>query len=362
MAAQAQNQVSTIHGFCRNVIGDFPLEAGVSPLAAMLDQKGAEALRRETIEDFFLFPSDQAAPLFARVFAEFTRAKTEDLLVKLLEGRMLFREEMDLFRAGGPRERIFPEGGAREVLLALLDLSDLLAADFEKRKRDASVLDFGDLEELTLKVLSHEHAREFYRKKFELLLVDEFQDTNALQREIFERIARPGWANVFVVGDAKQSIYRFRAADVSVFQGLRKEAERNGSLVTLGRNYRSRQEIVETANRITAAILPFAGQAVPDFEAVNSPAVPELPGGARVALVEYGEADRKWNASERRQEEAVLVAKLVRELQGREKPPGTIAILLRKFSGNEAYLRALTDTGTSETPSTRAMQTVNRKD
>ncbi|MRT33122.1 hypothetical protein FGX01_04935, partial [Xylella fastidiosa subsp. multiplex] len=91
-----------------------------------------------------------------------------------------------------------------------------------------------------MKVLEHEHVRAHYRKQYELLLVDEFQDTNSLQRDIFEKIARPGRANLFVVGDAKQSIYRFRAADVSVFQGLRREAEAGGHLVTLGRNYRSR--------------------------------------------------------------------------------------------------------------------------
>ncbi|MGZ3736583.1 MAG: PD-(D/E)XK nuclease family protein, partial [Bdellovibrionota bacterium] len=342
VAAQAQGQVGTIHGFCRKVIGDFPLEAGVSPLATMLDQKGAEALKRETIEDFFLFPAETAVPLFAVVFAQFTRLKTEEILVKMLDGLMLFRSEIEQFRAGGAPGRIFPEGAARDVLLALLDLADLLAASFEKRKRDQSVLDFSDLEALSLKVLEHEHAREYYRQKFELLLVDEFQDTNAVQREIFERIARPGWSNIFVVGDAKQSIYRFRAADVSVFQGLRAEAERNGTLVTLGRNYRSRREIVEAANAITAAILPLPGEAAPDFEAMNSPAIPELPAGGKVALVEYGAPDQKWTAADRRSEEAELVAKLVRGLQARENPPGTIAILLRKFSGNEAYLRALT--------------------
>lgn len=347
VAAQAQNQVSTIHGFCRKVIGDFPLEAGVSPLASMLDAKGAESLRRETIEDFFLSPPEAAKALLAQVFTEFPRARVEDILVRLLDSAMLFRDEIVQFRAGGAADRLFPDGGARDQLLLLLELGDLLAVDFAARKRQASVLDFGDLEALTLQVLEHEHAREFYRKKFDLLLIDEFQDTNAVQREIFERVARPGWSNLFVVGDAKQSIYRFRAADVSVFQGLRREAETNGSLVTLGRNYRSRKEIVDAANRITGAILPNPGDAAPDFEAMNAPAIAELESGARVGLVEYGAADQKWKADERRAAEAPLVAKLVRDLQSRPNPPKSIAILLRKFSGNEAYLRALTQAGVS---------------
>jgi ATP-dependent exoDNAse (exonuclease V) beta subunit len=345
VAAQAQAQVSTIHGFCRKVLADFPVEAGVSPLAAMLDAKSADLLLRETVEDFFLFPDEPVAALFAQVFAVFSRAKVEGILLRILEGRALFAEEIRSFRAGEGSERLFPEGGAREILLALLDLADCLVVAYETRKRASNVLDFNDLEALALKVLEHPHAREFYRKKFELLLVDEFQDTNALQRKILEGIARPEWSNLFVVGDAKQSIYRFRAADVSVFQGLRREAQAKNRLVTLSRNYRSRSEIVSVANRITAAILPASGEAAPDFEAVDSPAQAELPAGGKVALVEYGATDQKWTAGERRAAEARQVAALVSELRAREHPPKKIALLLRKFSGNEAYLRALTEAG-----------------
>ena|GEM_PF-5040330 len=343
VAAQAQQQISTIHGFCRRILSDFPVEAGVSPMAAMLDQKGSEALRQEVLEDFFLYPAEALSPAFARVFAEFSRAKVEELLVRLLESRMLFQGEVEKFRAGA--SGIFPEGAARAVLEDVLLLADGLFAAYEKAKRERSVLDFNDLEALSLKVLENEAARDFYQKKFELLLVDEFQDTNSVQREIFGRLARPGWSNVFVVGDAKQSIYRFRAADVSVFQGLRKEAEAKGQLVTLGRNYRSRKEIVEVANRITKAMLPAAGEEAPDFEAMDSPAIAELPAGGKVGLVEYGASDEKLTAHERRSYEAVLVARLVSELRARPEPPKKIAILLRKVSGNEAYLRALNDHG-----------------
>ena len=345
VAAQAERQISTIHGFCRRILSDFPVEAGVSPMAAMLDQKGAESLRREVLEDFFLEPGEAEAPHFERLFGEFSRARVEELLVKLLDSRMLFKEEVERFHAGKAGEGIFPEGAAREGLVSLLALADSLHAKYEAAKRERSVLDFNDLEALALKVLESEAAREFYRERFELLLVDEFQDTNAVQREIFSRLARPGWANVFVVGDAKQSIYRFRAADVSVFQGLRKEAEAKGCLVTLGRNYRSRREVVEAANRITKAIFPAAGEEAPDFEAIDSPAIAEQEAGGRVALVEYGAADEKLSASERRQYEATLVARLVADLRSRQNPPRSIALLLRKVSGNEAYLRALTSHG-----------------
>jgi ATP-dependent exoDNAse (exonuclease V) beta subunit len=343
VAAQAARQISTIHGFCRRILSDFPVEAGVSPMAAMLDQKGAEALKRETLEEFFLEPNEERSARFSRVFTEFSRLKVEGFLVRLLESRLLFTEERERFEKGGGG--IFPVGAPRDVLAELIGLADDLHATYEAAKRERALLDFNDLEALSLKVLQNEEACDFYRKKFELLLVDEFQDTNAVQREIFGRIARPGWQNVFVVGDAKQSIYRFRAADVSVFQGLRREAESKGSLVTLGRNYRSRREIVEVANLITRSIFPASSEGAPEFEAIDSPAIAEMPAGGKVALVEYGASEEKLTAGERRLAEAKLVASLVADLRARPEPPKSIAILLRKVSGNEAYLRALTDQG-----------------
>ncbi len=345
VAAQAQQQIGTIHGFCRRVLSDFPVEAGVSPMAAMLDQKGADALRQEVAEEFFLFPSEEAKPLLEQVFQEFSRAKIQEILLTLLENRLLFENEIEKFLKGG--EGLFPEATASAVLKQLIELSKLLAASYEKLKRDRSVLDFNDLEALALKVLQKEYARDFYRTRYDLLLVDEFQDTNSVQRAILESIARPDWSNLFVVGDAKQSIYRFRAADVSVFQNLRKEAEKKSNLVSLGKNYRSRKEIVEVVNRITRAMFPGAEDQAPSFEAMDAPAAAEREAGGRVDLLEYGEKDQDWAADERRQQEAKIVARLVQELRSRPGKTPSIAILLRKFSGNEVFLRALTRAGIS---------------
>ncbi len=343
VAAQARQQVSTIHGFCRRIINDFPVEAGISPLAATLDQKGAEGLLAETVEEFFLFP--EKSDLFHAAFLDFSRARVEEILLKLLRESALIREEVAAFRAGAGAPKIFPEGAARESLLRLLDLADRLAALYEKKKLERNVLDFGDLEALALKVLAHEHARVYYRERLELLLVDEFQDTNSIQRAILDAVARPESANLFVVGDAKQSIYRFRAADVSVFQRMRAQADERGQLVTLSRNYRSAKEIVELANSVTKAILPAADADAPDFEAVDSPAIAERPGGGKVALVEYGEADEAPRLEEARRAEAVMVANLVREIRARPGKPPSIAILLRKIAGNENFLRALAEAG-----------------
>ena len=92
-------------------------------------------------------------------------------------------------------------------------------------------LDFDDLESGALRLLERPEIREFWQGRIQAVLVDEFQDTNDRQRRIIEALVggRPG--EFFAVGDARQSIYRFRGADVRVFRRKRQEVESEGGLV-----------------------------------------------------------------------------------------------------------------------------------
>ncbi|MGE3260590.1 MAG: PD-(D/E)XK nuclease family protein [Bacteriovoracia bacterium] len=349
VAAQAIQQISTIHGFCRRLLNDFPVEAGIGPMATLMDEREAEALRQEIFEEFFLNPPESARASLAGLFAVFSRQKIENCLRRLLESRLLLAEDLSAYKewVSGVREtlgeRVEP-GLEKERLRELLELGEIFAGVFDAAKRARDLLDFNDLEALSLKVLGNPEVQKYYRDRFELLLVDEFQDTNSVQRQILEKIARPGWANLFVVGDAKQSIYRFRAADVSVFQTLRAEAESAGSLVALTKNYRSRKELVEMANRVSEAIFPAAGKGA-SFEAVAAVAEAHRETGGIVRVVEYGDPEEKLSAKLRRSTEAEIVAELVKEKISGGAAASGIAILLRKISGNEAYLQALTRAG-----------------
>src|SRR5690606_32829916 len=101
-----------------------------------------------------------------------------------------------------PGSLVLPEEAERPALQGLLFLVESFARFFARKKQALEVLDFNDLEELSLKALEKEDVRRFYQERLGLLLVDEFQDTNSVQREILARVARPGWGNLFVVGDA----------------------------------------------------------------------------------------------------------------------------------------------------------------
>ena len=126
------------------------------------------------------------------------------------------------------------------MLRALLEL---YGERYERLKRERSALDFEDLELIARDLLAeHEGLREAYSSRFEHVLVDEFQDTNELQNELLELLAR---GNLFRVGDENQSIYRFRHADVGVFRSHWERAEAEGRAESITVNFRSRGEILD---------------------------------------------------------------------------------------------------------------------
>ncbi len=86
---------------------------------------------------------------------------------------------------------------------------------FTDKKRERSLLDFNDIEHIALEILSHEEAARDYRERFRVIFVDEYQDSSILQETLLRRIGRGD--NIYIVGDVKQSIYKFRLAEPEIF-------------------------------------------------------------------------------------------------------------------------------------------------
>jgi len=133
-------------------------------------------------------------------------------------------------------------------------------ADYEALKAQGQALDFDDLEAGALRLLqAHPEVAAYRRARCKAVLVDEFQDTNERQRRLIEALlgAPAGQAGrLFVVGDAKQSIYRFRGADVTVFRNVEQEIDRaGGRIVRLERTWRAHAALVELLNELLAAVL-----------------------------------------------------------------------------------------------------------
>ena len=152
---------------------------------------------------------------------------------------------------------------------------------FDEKKREKNILDFNDLEHLCLKILidkdennniTHSKVAEHFREFFDEVLVDEYQDSNSVQETIIDLVSRRSLkeANVFMVGDVKQSIYRFRQAKPELFldkynKYSLKEGKSNRK-IQLYKNFRSRQEVIEGVNYIFKMVM---SQTVGELEYTN---------------------------------------------------------------------------------------------
>jgi len=152
------------------------------------------------------------------------------------------------------------------AMAALLELTADFARSYRAEKLRMNAADFSDQEHLALRLLVGEDGSptELGRQvaaRYQEILVDEYQDTNEVQNAIFRAVSRDG-NNLFTVGDVKQSIYRFRLADPTIFLGkynhfkpYEEAAEGEERKILLSRNFRSRKEILDAANFIFENIL-----------------------------------------------------------------------------------------------------------
>jgi ATP-dependent helicase/nuclease subunit A len=144
---------------------------------------------------------------------------------------------------------------ARDYATALIGLLKNIDRRFTEKKQDLSALDFDDLQLRTLELLRRPEVLQRAAERYKFYLVDEFQDTNGLQRDLLETLVLQagGRANLFIVGDRKQSIYGFRGADVDVFSGMTKALlATGGQLVPLPLNFRSQPQLINFFNYLFA--------------------------------------------------------------------------------------------------------------
>ena len=148
----------------------------------------------------------------------------------------------------------------------LIDLVEDFSAAYAQEKSKRSLLDFSDLEHYAVKLLvapdgtPTEVARQ-WGSQYAEIMVDEYQDTNQVQNAIFNALSDQG-RNLFMVGDVKQSIYRFRLADPTIFlEKYRSYApwtcaeEGEPRTITMSKNFRSRPQVLEAANDLFRAIM-----------------------------------------------------------------------------------------------------------
>lgn len=265
---------------------------------------------------------------------------------------------------------------AAPAMCALLDLTLELDRLYTAEKKRRGVLDFSDLEHYAARLLVDKAtggptwvATELSRRYTEIM-VDEYQDVNAVQEMIFRAVSRGG-NNLFMVGDVKQSIYRFRLADPGLFlEKYRSFAPAECAApgaprrILLQENFRSRRSILDAANHVFSNImsvslgeLDYDDAAALRFGATGYDAAGEFP--AELHIIGTGDADEESGAEapEAAELEARFVAEKIRALMregaevtenGVTRPCtwGDFVLLLRSPNGKgRTFHRVLAEAG-----------------
>ncbi|MDR0862146.1 MAG: helicase-exonuclease AddAB subunit AddA [Oscillospiraceae bacterium] len=150
----------------------------------------------------------------------------------------------------------------RPALRGLFALVEDFGKAYGEAKRRRGIVDFSDQEHMALRLLTDEDGEptafaRVVRERFREVMVDEYQDVNEVQERIFSAVSREG-RNVFMVGDVKQSIYRFRLADPNIFLGKYRDfakTDGGGKRILLSKNFRSRKNVLDAVNFVFENIM-----------------------------------------------------------------------------------------------------------
>jgi len=181
------------------------------------------------------------------------------------------------------------------LCVGIFELLKKFQDEFNAKKRETGFLSFNDIARLAVDALrDHPDIRKAYKDSLSMIMIDEFQDNNALQRDLIYLLAEKpdryekGIAGaeelennrMFFVGDEKQSIYRFRGADVAVFRSLGRTIGLGGN-IELVHNYRSQPGLIAAFNHIFRDVFLPPGSGVPDYEAAYSSMKPSISAEAK---------------------------------------------------------------------------------
>jgi ATP-dependent helicase/nuclease subunit A len=393
--------IGTFHGFCARLLRVHALTAGLDPEFAILDETGAGRLRglafrralatllaggrREAaVELLAAYGTDRVQRMVLGVYAEQrSRGVGQPALPNLrLSASMLLESaashsqlqpalfEMEplpsargqgSLHQGEPASRPLgsvapepqvpeaPDSPELEATRACALLGEILTEfgrGYEALKRARAALDFDDLELRARDLLErHEGVRCAWSERIELLMVDEFQDTNRRQLALLELLERD---NLFTVGDELQSIYGFRHAEVEIFRERRRRLHAEGAAIALAHNFRSRPPLIAAINgvfgeRFGDAYTPLI--AARDESHEDTPVI-ELLLTDKNGWAESPHAQRIAGtlppATLWRQAEARLLAQRVAELVAAgQAAAGDVAVLLRAATDLPVYERAL---------------------
>ncbi len=348
-------RIGTIHAFCGDLLREFALRAGLAPSTAVLAEGDARTLAFECAE---------------RTLLDVVSSRAPDALEPLLAGRRLRDVVAAIVALADDTGRLQTYGEARERLRdherLLLDLAERSAAMRQSLLRQEGRYDFDRMIVATRDMLhDHPDVRHAAQRRIRVLIVDEFQDVDPVQRDIAMLFGGldtmdPAPSRILLVGDPKQSIFRFRRADVTLWNEVAQRFTAEGStertagrVVALSENFRSRKGILAFVDHVfgTALDTPVDGSGVRqrfEVDYMGLDARSDAAAGdecVELLCIPPSEGPKPYTAAESRRFEATEVARRIRELRAAGRGYGDMAMLLAGWSDVALYESALRAAG-----------------
>ena len=202
------------------------------------------------------WPIDKKIVMDVKDEAKVSRDTVKNKLMKIVKDTLIYNSEAafkDIFEM-------------HEILKVLKDVIFAFDEEFMKKKKERNIIDFNDIEHYALKILVKEDENgnyvgteiaKKYMEKFEEIAIDEYQDSNQVQEYILKSVSRGN--NLFMVGDVKQSIYKFRQACPELFLDKYDRYDLNGNedglKIQLFKNFRSRDNVLQITNEVFKTIM-----------------------------------------------------------------------------------------------------------
>lgn len=285
-------------------------------------------------------------------------ARRKEQVKALRDGYKKLVEQMEKLLPADAAAAAADMESMRPALRGLAKLARDLHQRLTERKRDRALLTFDDTEHLALRILRDPELAGVLRARYDAVFVDEYQDVSALQDAILSALCGDALP-LFMVGDVKQSIYRFRQAEPGLFlEKLRRygaEPDAACRRISLNRNFRSREGVLAAVNAVFERVMDGSVTEI-DYDD-EARLYAGLPSRGDPATLLHVLPSRGVRAAQKPAREAALIAREIAALVGSPKPgrdgqpDGTytykdIAILAPVGKGvSDAVTRALTDAG-----------------
>lgn len=369
--ADADAQIRRAIGICEEPDGPYPYLKALQDDLRILEKLRSASTYEEYAQAFECMPSytmlgrkkDESIAEEKKLLVQELRAGVKDAIASLHQ--QYYFDKMEVLR------KEYAKSG--EYIRELVKLTEAFMERLAARKAEKNILDFGDLEHFALRTLVKQQdgktaptaAAEEYAEMFEEIMIDEYQDSNLVQELILKSVSGRGRGehNLFMVGDVKQSIYRFRLARPELFmekyRTYKNEDDSTSCRIDLHKNFRSREQVLGSVNYLFRQIMTEGlGGIEYDSDAALYPGAvfEKRPQGEAFLETEFLLLDAQTQTKQ--ETEARLIGRRIKEIVGKEevldketgayRPAkyGDIVILLRTVSGwAETFGEILGDMG-----------------